>query len=874
MHPEATILQASSGPGSVDALLPPADASLRPAVSDSPVRALREGVVEDLVTVLRQSSRSGKIGKLSRKGVLRHAHLFSEANEMAREENAGKRSQHPSPACGAREQSHRTKCAKEAVAGPIVVEGAAEEVNDDGSCREVGIVSLNRQRHQAQPAEGSEGAEHLCEREVDGKGDRGGDHMGCRVHEGPGHRGSHAPQRRPPVAEQSNQWRKKRQLDPQVAGDGYCSGSSPAAERDANKQEGLRQGDVVDGACPEGMGGSEGHQNGQHPRRGLTVVLSGPPPRCSHGDHRCQQVERDKGVGAGKDQTEACVELSEQGIGACAGLPGLVGEGGQVVEFMPLKAMAFNRDSHQSDNERQNGDQESVNGKARAPHGVECRTRLCLNRVMALLRRVKGWHFAGAVAVFVFLAWPILSSFGSGIWGPSDPFGNGDFNGGWWLWWASAEFYRGTDWTQAVAYPEGAVSLARVIPNPTDMAVLGLLGGPTVLKWNLVQLVHLLATLVAGVHLARVAGASRFSSLAAACLIAGSPVMLHEVAGGRPSNLIVWPALLSLSALIQGRPVRSGAWAALQTLLYLWHGAVLFLVGLVLVRDRRVALRALLSAGLFVTPYLLWLLMGNQGVPAQAPPAGYTALPLSGLWGLDSVPERFQLHPLLLPVALLALKGHRRWLAAGAVGLVIAVGPWPTWALGDSLGAGPMAWIEWALPPFERMHHPVRASLIALPVLGVAAALGLDAFARGRWVGAALIVLVLWNPGEIRRAATYNAPSEIPFSEVEIPGEGPVVDLLGMTHRSALSAQTVHRRSIAEPLLFRRGQHPDAQALQALSRGMEVAPSLWDNLEAQGFEYVLVWDRIGDVGAAERLVEESLGPPVAPGVYRLSERNR
>ena len=180
--------------------------------------------------------------------------------------------------------------------------------------------------------------------------------------------------------------------------------------------------------------------------------------------------------------------------------------------------------------------------------------------------------------------------------------------------------------------------------------------------------------------------------------------MLHEVAGGRPSNLIVWPALLSLSALVKGRPVRSGAWAALQTLLYLWHGAVLFLIGLALVRDRRVALRAVFSAGLLVLPYLLWLLAGNDGVPSQPPPAGYTALPLAGLWGIDSVPERFQLHPLLLPVALLALKGHRRWLFAGIVGLGVSVGPWPTWALGEPLAAGPMAWLEWCLPPHCNAH--------------------------------------------------------------------------------------------------------------------------------------------------------------------------
>ena len=490
---------------------------------------------------------------------------------------------------------------------------------------------------------------------------------------------------------------------------------------------------------------------------------------------------------------------------------------------------------------------------------------------MQEIRRAKGWHYILVLAVFLSLLAPILGSFREGLWGPADPFANGDFNGGWWLWWAASEFWRGTDWTHAVAYPDGAVSLARVIPNPTDMFLLGLSGGPSVFKWNLVQLLHLMATLVAGVHLARTAGASRLASVAGVCLVAGSPVMLHEVAGGRPSNLIVWPALLSLSFLLKGRARWSGFWAAVQTLLYLWHGAVLFLVGLVLARDRKVALRAVGVGALCVLPYLIWLLVGNEGLPTQAPPAGYTALPLSGVWGINAVPERFQIHPLLVPVAFLALKHHRRWLLAGLVGLIVAVGPWPTWALGDSLGAGPMAWLEWLLPPFERMHHPVRATLIALPLLGVCVALGLDSFSKGQWVAGSLVLLVVWNPSEIRRATTYNASAEIPFSEVSIPGDGAVIDLLGMDHRTALSAQTVHRRPIAEPLLFRREGDPQGTSLQALIDGQPMASNIWSHLKASGFDYLLVWDRLGRYPALEERVQQALGMPVARGVYQLPD---
>ena len=158
------------------------------------------------------------------------------------------------------------------------------------------------------------------------------------------------------------------------------------------------------------------------------------------------------------------------------------------------------------------------------------------------------------------------------------------------------------------------------------------------------------------------------------------------------------------------------------------------------------------------------------------------------------------------------------------------------------------------------------------PVICVA--LGLDSFSKGQWVACSVLVLVLWNPGEIRRATTYNAPSDVPFSEVNVPGEGPVVDLLGMEHRTALSAQTKHRRPIAEPLLFRRGASAHQAAIQSFVEGHSAAAGLWAELEKLGFEMVLVWDRIGRHEAVEARVQQALGDPVAPGVYRLSSRIR
>jgi len=473
--------------------------------------------------------------------------------------------------------------------------------------------------------------------------------------------------------------------------------------------------------------------------------------------------------------------------------------------------------------------------------------------------------------MFLLLIQPILPTLSTGLWGPADPFINADFNGGWWLWWASSEFWSGTDWTQQVAYPTGAVSLARVIPNPTDMFLLGMTGPPTALKWNLAQLFHVLCTLAAGVALARAAGASRWASATAMCLVAGSPVMLHEVAGGRPSNLIVWPGLLSLVFLVKNKPRASGLMAALQAVLYLWHGVALILIGWVLVRDWSVAKKAILWGGAAIFPYLVWLFWGNAGMPSQAPPDGYTALPLAGIFGMDGVPERFRLHALLFPLAFLAIKADRRWLYAGLLGVFVAVGPWPTWDLGSSFGASPLAWLYWLVEPMERMHHPVRVTLIGLPVLAVALALGLDALPKGRFLALALVCWVGLKPGDMQRATTYDQEPVVPFATAKVPGDGPVVDLLGMHHRTALSYQTIHRRSIAEPLLFRRGNEPVHRNLTALVDGEVVPSDTWLILRQMGFEYVLVFDRQpSGRGEAVRIqVEAALGRPERPGVYSL-----
>jgi hypothetical protein len=406
---------------------------------------------------------------------------------------------------------------------------------------------------------------------------------------------------------------------------------------------------------------------------------------------------------------------------------------------------------------------------------------------------------AAAVAVLLIGVKGPISTFESGLWGPADPWRNGDFNGSWWLWWAFSEQWKGTPFWDAVHWPEGLGSLAAFFPNPLDMAVLGLFRAPNALFWNGVQLFHLAGLLVATVVLARTLGASALSSAAGAALVAGSPVILHEVAGGRPSNLIVWPGLFALVALVRGRWKVAGVLGALQFVAYAWHGVVLALVAIPLVKDPKVAVRALGVAAVVALPYIAWLLVGWGGVLQDVPPDGYTALPISGMVGLDSVPPRFRLHPLLLPAALvLGVQGGQRCLAGALIGLVVAIGPEPTWALGEPLFSGPVAWVAAVVPPLNRLHHPVRATLLILPLLGVAIALGVDFLRASKPAGVVLLLLGLATARWMDQGATYAQPVEPPFAREDFSGVGPISDPLGVQHLTALSLQPYHRRPLVQ----------------------------------------------------------------------------
>ena len=454
-----------------------------------------------------------------------------------------------------------------------------------------------------------------------------------------------------------------------------------------------------------------------------------------------------------------------------------------------------------------------------------------------------------------------LGVFSEAIWGPEQAFLQGDFNGGWWLWWA---FSQG-DAAALVDFPRGIDTVAPFFPNPLQMRILALFGPPTALAWNSVQLLHLVGLVLATTLLARTAGARPLHAALAGALVASSPVLLHEVVGGRPDNLVVWPGILALAALWRGGPryaVAAGLLAALQGACYAWHGVALILVGLPLIRSPKDTGVAVGAGLLAVSPYLIWLTASLDGVPMDSPPAGYTSLPLAGFWPSD-LPGRFLVHPLLLPGAILALRGGRRWLAAGLIGVVLALGPTIHWMPGDAGVAGPWAWVAWAIEPAARMHHPVREALFALPLLATALALGLE---RMRWralIAGALLVTCAVQARSLDSAAAYGSDPNPPFADVVF--EGPALDLLGVEHMTALSLQTVHGQALVEGIASRR----EDVALQRLSQGGSVRASDLASYADDGVKTLLVLDRFGRGDAAREQVEALLGPPVAPGVYSL-----
>lgn len=471
-----------------------------------------------------------------------------------------------------------------------------------------------------------------------------------------------------------------------------------------------------------------------------------------------------------------------------------------------------------------------------------------------------------------------LSSLGSGLWGPENAWHNRDFLGAWWLFWDRAT--QG-DGLALQNWPDGAAALQHHIPNPFDAWLLAwaLWDAPFPLWWNGMQMGHHLLNVAAAAFLARAAGARTGGALAAGALVAASPVMLHEIAGGRTLSGAVWPGLLGLALLMRGRSVLAGVLIGVQGLFYLYAGALFALVALIL----RPAW-GLLAAGILMVPYAAWLWPLTGRLTGNPPPAGFSELPVAGLFGLGAVPERFRLHPLLLAglpgLGIAAMRGAKgpalRWMAAVGLVLFVALGPGPGWGVSDDALTSPLAWVMWAVPGLGRMHHPVRAALLLVPMMAVGVALLLEHLPPR--LGAIPVVLAFFSQNPMTAAVPVNVdavPPGLAAAEwLAIQGEGAVVDVTGAGD-AALGLQPIHGHPMLEglrrPTAPAREGGPVAPRLRDRVDGWlegEAQPGLAADLRAAGFRWVLVVDRREPL-LDRTALESDLGEPVFPDVYAL-----
>lgn len=483
-----------------------------------------------------------------------------------------------------------------------------------------------------------------------------------------------------------------------------------------------------------------------------------------------------------------------------------------------------------------------------------------------------------ACAAALWLLRSPLGQFDTAVWGPEQPWVHRDFLGAWWLFWAAGEPEGIGAWLAQQNWPDGGLGLRQHIPNPFDAWLLGPWVDPTegAAWWNRMQLAHHLANVGTATLLARALGGRLLAAAAAGALVAASPVMLHEIAGGRTLSGAVWPGLLALVFLIRDRPVIAGLLVGVQGLCYVYSGLLVGLAALLL-RPHP----GLFSALLIMGPYLAWLGPAGDALSGRAPPAGYTSMPLAGLLGQASLPPPMRWWPLLwLCLGGLFVRTPRSRLRSRTVsrawrpssvrlGLAllllvgVALGPSLSWQRTDPGVASPLAWAMWAMPPLSRMHHPVRALLLAIPLL---AAVGARArLPRVVWLG--VFALCLTRAAPMNLAATAEASPTPPGAEAALwladaPDVGAIVDL-GASLAEPLALQTLHRRPVLTGFRAAGSRRDDtsralAQALQAWRDG-DPSPSLPSQLRSAGYSHAVEIIRPGG-----NLPDPSalFGPPV------------
>ncbi|MAY80086.1 MAG: hypothetical protein CL930_04790 [Deltaproteobacteria bacterium] len=478
-----------------------------------------------------------------------------------------------------------------------------------------------------------------------------------------------------------------------------------------------------------------------------------------------------------------------------------------------------------------------------------------------------------ALAVGLGLLWRPLLSMHQGLWGPADPWNNGDFLGARWLFWAVAQ---SGDPTQMLHYPWGEDSILSNFPNPFDAWLFGPLVTDIKLPiwWNAMTLGHHLLNISATVFLARATGARTLHAAAAGVLVAASPIMLHEHTLGHTLTAAVWPGLFGLAALVRGRGVLAGLWIGIQGLAYLYAGLAFGLLAL-LIRPSR----GLMSAFVIIAPYLFLLFPQFSVASAATPPDGYTSLPLDGLLWLSQQPQ-VRLHPLLLVGFLAPALGastHRRYRRRIALGalilLVLAFGPSVFGQRGDpALFDSPFKWL-FTIPGLSRMHHPIRLGMIVTPLLAVCAALAMHR-KRSFWVLLAILsALPTWktidNTGSWPESATPPGHD----AALWLRNHASAVVDLGSRSSEALALQPIHGKPVLSGLHPRNNPRAglDAKLFRRVNAWAEgiPQPGLPAQLKHLGFTHILVVDRSPHSPVNSSAVETALGKPVYPGVYKL-----
>ncbi len=539
----------------------------------------------------------------------------------------------------------------------------------------------------------------------------------------------------------------------------------------------------------------------------------------------------------------------------------------------------------------------------------------------------------------------ILALVGLAAWAVSPALVDGGLVGGgeqpdwtgslWAMWWVGHAVTTGRSPLVAADdfFPTGQAPAAwyNLLDGALGAPLVGLLGPER--GYDVACLVALATAGLGAYALARASRAGPAGALVAGAAVTASPWLLLELTQGRIAQVLVLAPLLALAGLVRvrdgaglGVAALAGLAVAASALTYWFAGLFVALgAGALLAAPgaapRRAAARgfaaAALVAGLLCLPFAVPLAVDFAAQPGVA-----RAVPEAldhGEWGrgsfglnvaiaraagvawpvytgpADPVDLRLPLSVVILAVvgAALPADGPRRgrWLALLGLGWALMLGPWPRNPAGGLLPV-PLPWLALheLLPFFDRLWWPVRASVLAVPAVGLLAARGVGAVtgrlpARARWPAAGgLAVLVLL---EIGVAGAYLPVTRGPAPPLEralyagLDGALVTTPVLGRSShgRHVLWAQAAHGLPISGGLGDHLPEHvPDAHrayvetngllaALHAVSQGVaapaEVTPADVQALLDDGFRWVVVDPvayRPGREGAWARAFRQVLEP--------------